>query len=249
MKPKAIGYIRVSTEKEKQENSWIVQPETIKTYAKIQDVEVIDIITDEESAWKVPFFKRTGGRRIAGMVKAGQVQHIIGAKVDRIFRDTIDGLSSSDWLAKLGVSLHVIDAGGIINVRTAAGRMMFTMLLGVAEFEPHRISERVTDALNNMRLDGRKIGTVPYGFSEQVIGKKKNDKDDVVLIPEPVELAIVREIRERAQRETLREIAQDLNRRGVPTKQGGRWYASTVRYIRDNRIYDSVLKEVRDVPV
>ncbi|NPV54741.1 MAG: hypothetical protein HPY71_14700 [Firmicutes bacterium] len=30
---------------------------------------------------------------------------------------------------------------------------------------------------------------------------------------------------------TLREIADELNRQGIPTKQGGRWYASTVRYL------------------
>lgn len=243
MKPKAIGYVRVSTEKETQENSWLVQPETIKRYAALQDVDLIDILKDEESAWKVPFFEREGGRRILKMIKAGDIQHIIGAKVDRIFRDTIDGLSTADELSRRGITLHVIDAGGILNVRSAAGRMMFTMLLSVAEFEPHRISERVMDALDNLRQDGRKIGTVPFGFTEHIIGERKNGKDDVVLIPEPSELAIVREIKDRCMRESLKDIADDLNLRAVPTKQGGTWHASTVRYIRDNRVYDKVLEE------
>ena len=35
----------------------------------------------------------------------------------------------------------------------------------------------------------------------------------------------------------LSEIANGLNVDGIPTQRGGRWYASTVRYILGNSIY------------
>ena len=35
----------------------------------------------------------------------------------------------------------------------------------------------------------------------------------------------------------LSEIAAGLNMDGIPTQRGGRWYASTVRYILSNRVY------------
>ena len=36
---------------------------------------------------------------------------------------------------------------------------------------------------------------------------------------------------------SLSEIAEGLNVDGIPTKRGGRWYASTVRYVLLNRAY------------
>ena len=37
----------------------------------------------------------------------------------------------------------------------------------------------------------------------------------------------------------LSEIAADLNADGIPTQRGGRWHASTVRYILSNQVYAS----------
>ena len=59
MKPS--GYIRVSTDKDKQANSLAAQPETIKRYAFMQGLKLIDIVQDEVSALKVPFFERESG--------------------------------------------------------------------------------------------------------------------------------------------------------------------------------------------
>ena len=36
---------------------------------------------------------------------------------------------------------------------------------------------------------------------------------------------------------SLRKIADALNREDIPAKNGGRWYASTLRYILGNRIH------------
>jgi DNA-binding transcriptional MerR regulator len=49
----------------------------------------------------------------------------------------------------------------------------------------------------------------------------------------------VRFIRERrAAGMSLREIADQLNAAGVLTKKGGKWYASTVKYILENNLYE-----------
>jgi len=37
-------------------------------------------------------------------------------------------------------------------------------------------------------------------------------------------------------------IADRLNSEGVPTKRGGKWYASTVQYILNNRLYKGVVE-------
>ena len=42
----------------------------------------------------------------------------------------------------------------------------------------------------------------------------------------------------------LSEIAADLNADGIPTQRGGRWFASTVRYILGNAVYAEELHAI-----
>jgi DNA invertase Pin-like site-specific DNA recombinase len=59
-------------------------------------------------------------------------------------------------LAERGIGLRVLDQG--IDTTTAAGKMMFTVLEAVAEFERNLISERTLDGLEAARARGRKGG-------------------------------------------------------------------------------------------
>jgi hypothetical protein len=38
----------------------------------------------------------------------------------------------------------------------------------------------------------------------------------------------------------LREIARELNEKGVPTTRGGKWYTGTIRYILENPLYKRI---------
>jgi site-specific DNA recombinase len=233
----AVGYIRVSTDKDKQKNSLAAQPETIRRYAEMAGLTLMDIVQDEVSALKVPFFDRESGKAIREMIKKKEVQHVIGAKVDRLFRDAQDGLATADWMVKHGASLHVIDTGGVINVGDPAGRMMFTMLLAVAEFEPRRISQRTKEALGVLRKSGKVVGKIPYG---------KILNADNTISEDPQKISVVAEIKQRvADGEQLGKIAANLNERGIPTEcsgkmikyrgvqklSSGKWHASTIRQI------------------
>ncbi len=39
---------------------------------------------------------------------------------------------------------------------------------------------------------------------------------------------------------SLGKIAQTFNGEGVPTKRGGKWYRSTVRYLLNNELYGDI---------
>ena len=157
------------------------------------------------------------------MIKKGKVQHVIGAKVDRLFRDAQDGLATADLFLAQGVNLHVIDTGGVINVNDPAGRMMFTVLLAFAEFEPRRISQRTREAMGVMKANRQKVGKVPYGYK---------DNGEGMLVEVPEEMEQIRRIQSKAREGMkLKDIATALNHQGVPTKEGARWHASTIRNI------------------
>ena len=81
-----------------------------------------------------------------------------------------------------------------------------------------------------MKTNGMAYGVTPLGF------ERHRDRLGV----RPSELETVTAIRGmRATGLSLRNIAEELNRRGTATKQGGRWYASTVRYLLQNPLYQS----------
>lgn len=70
--------------------------------------------------------------------------------------------------------------------------------------------------------------TVAYGYA----------KEDGALVPDSKEARVVAEFF-RMYREgmSLRQIAEVMNRRNLPTSRGGRWWASTIRHILRNPIY------------
>lgn len=68
----------------------------------------------------------------------------------------------------------------------------------------------------------------PYGY----------DRDGNALVANPLEQVIIERIKEmdRAGVPMMR-IAEALNGEGVPTKKGGKWYASTVKAILTNTLH------------
>lgn len=63
------------------------------------------------------------------------------------------------------------------------------------------------------------------------------------MVEDEQEQAIIRRIFfERSEGLSYWKIAEELNQAGVRTKKGGnKWYASTVKYILDNNLYDEAV--------
>jgi len=228
----AIAYIRVSTQEQANEGvSLAAQEERIRAYCTMAGLDLVRTIRDEGVSGSKPLVTRPGGGELArALAGKSKVKHIVALKLDRLFRDAEDALHQTKEWDNKGIALHLIDMGGqAVNTATAMGRYFLTMMAGFAELERSLIAERTATALAHKKANREAYSPTPLGFDR---------KGDALVVNEREQEA-VRFIREqRAAGLSLREIADQLNAAGVPTKKGGKWYASTVKYILENNLYE-----------
>jgi DNA invertase Pin-like site-specific DNA recombinase len=88
--------------------------------------------------------------------------------------------------------------------------------------ERNLVRERTSHAMRFKRDRGDRLGATPLGFRTPAPGAPMEP------VPEELEtVSLLLELRGRGL--TFRAIAEELARRGLPTKRGGHWRASTVR--------------------
>ena len=96
-------------------------------------------------------------QQLITLAQAGKIDAILVTELSRWGRSTQDVLKTLDQLASWNVSL--IAANGIdLDLRTAGGKMMVTLLAGFAEFERDLASERIRSGLARAKSAGKKLG-------------------------------------------------------------------------------------------
>lgn len=80
---------------------------------------------------------------------------IVVTKLDRFARSTKDALSIIEELNEKGVTLIVLNMGGDrVDTSTAIGKLMITVLSGIAEFEADMIRERQLEGIQEAKKRG-----------------------------------------------------------------------------------------------
>jgi len=233
MTEEAVGYVRVSTNEQAEGGVGLAdQEERIRSYCRMAGLDLVQLVKDNGITGAKPLASRPGGIRLLKAVKARKVKNVVALKLDRLFRDAVDALTQTRAWDKQGVALHLIDMGGqTLNSRSAMGRLFLTMTAAFAELERNLIAERTAAALQHKKRHRQAYSPTPYGFTRKGDSLKAN----------PAELAVVKKVQGWRKRHwTLRKIAGELNKRGIPTKTGKTWYASTVRYLLQNSLYSTV---------
>jgi DNA invertase Pin-like site-specific DNA recombinase len=221
-RPRAVAYIRVSTEEQATEGvSLAAQEAAVRAYCAMRGMDVAEVVIDAGVSAGKPLASREGGARVLSAVKRGEVSSVVAYKLDRLFRDCADCLTVTREWDRCEVALHLIDLGGqAIDTSTAMGRFFLTVMAGAAEMERNLIRERTSSAMAHMKSQGERVGAVPYGY--------RLGADGVHLEAEDSEQRMIGLVRAyRAEGLSIRAIAERLNLEAAPAR-GGRWHPTSV---------------------
>lgn len=221
-------YIRVSTTKQADEGySLEAQRSELDKYCEANGWNVCPghIYVDRGVSGKST--DRPQFQQMMGAAKDGKVQRIVATKLDRIARNLKDLLQTVDELKAYGCALVVKKEQ--FDTSTAQGVFVLQMLGAVGELERSMIAERVQSGRVEKATQGGYNGSrCPLGYAYA---------GETFTVIEDQAAAVRNVFTLFLAGQSLNAIAQAMNEAQAPTASGGKWYASTVRYILTNGLY------------
>src|SRR4029077_6224166 len=168
MTMRAIGYCRVSTDKQADRGiSLEAQEAKIRAMAVVQDAELAEVIIDAGESAKS--LVRRGMVRLLSLVDDRKIDVVIIAKLDRLTRSVKDLAELLERFQRRGVSL--VSVAESLDTGSAAGRLVINIMTAVSQWEREAIGERTRDAMMHKRSRGQRVGNVAYGYRTSPDGK------------------------------------------------------------------------------
>lgn len=157
----AVGYCRVSTDEQAREGvSLDAQADRITKWAELHEQPLVSIHRDEGISGK-GMDNRPGLLAAISAAKSSRAALVVYS-LSRLSRSTRDTIRISEELGKAGAD--IVSISERIDTTTANGKLFFTIMAALAQFERETIAERTQMALDHKRSRGEALGNVPYGF-------------------------------------------------------------------------------------
>ena len=211
----ALLYARVSTQMQVNDGmSMEAQEKTLRNAAEFAGFTSVEILLEEGRSGK-SITGRPVLRDALTRLDNGTAQALIVTRIDRLARSTTDFLSIVDRAAKNNWRLVLLDLN--LDTSTYQGRFVTTIMSALAEMERGIIAERQKDVHKHRRDNGQVWG-VDLGPKQLISDEIRN-----------------RIVEEREKGLSLRAIANTLQAEGIPTAYGGKWSASSIKYVLDQQ--------------
>lgn len=211
---RAVIYARISSA-EQSVYSLESQVDECKRFIERGGHELIEVyIDDGESAKDL---QRPDIQRLMDNLKKHTFDLVVCWKLDRLTRDTVDGLTLIINLFKKKHNVTFMSATEDIKTETSDDIMMLTIRLSLAQAEREKIKERVTlGQMSRAKTGRRNTIAKPYGYNI--------DRDMRLTVNEEEAENVRRIYKWYAEGHGRQKIADMLNSEGTPAPRGKIWF-------------------------